>query len=195
VQSDEYKRAKINSASNYGLIGSILVILGFIPRIGSALAIIGFILILISLYELSQIYNNNLIFDNALKALIASIVGFIIVAFVSVSALFTALSHGFTAALILAMVAFIIFYLIILVYGYFIRQAYAQLSTVTGIQRFESVGKFYWLGAVLLIVFVGVVLILIADIYAILAFHELNMKTSISMQPAQQGSISQPSQP
>jgi Predicted membrane protein len=171
---DELKN-KIISSSNFGLIGSILVILGLIPQVGSILAIIGLILILIALYELSNAYNNSLIFDNALKAIIAGIIGFAIFAFVSVISIFTMVSHGIILGAGLAIAAVIIAYLVILAYGYFIRNSYYELAKSSGIKRFEEVGKFYWWGGILLIVLVGAIFILIADIYAILAFHELNL--------------------
>ncbi|MGC9182480.1 DUF996 domain-containing protein [Caldisphaera sp.] len=185
MQINEYDRGKINSASNLGLVGSIVIILGLILNflssfVGIALSLIGYILILVSLYELSQAYKNNLIFDNAIKGLIAAIVGSILLAIIAVTFIVAIFTSGFSPTTLslglpLVIIILILAYAILIIYGYYIKESYFQLSKSSGIKRFESVGKLYWYGTLLAIIVIGIIVIIIGDIYAILAFHELSV--------------------
>ncbi|WP_292320052.1 DUF996 domain-containing protein [Caldisphaera sp.] len=189
MQINEYDRGKINSASNLGLAGSIFIILGLILNflasfVGIALSLIGYILILVSLYELSQAYKNNLIFDNAIKGLIAAIAGSILLAIIAVTFIVAIFTSGFSPTTLslglpLVIIILILAYAILIIYGYYIKESYFQLSKSSGVKSFESVGKLYWYGTLLAIIVVGIIIIIIGDIYAILAFHELSVVSNM----------------
>ena len=64
-------------------------------------------------------------------------------------------------------------YVIIVISGFFMRRTYDELGASSGIANFNKAAKWYWLGALLVIAIVGGVLLIVADIYAILGYNEL----------------------
>ena len=65
----------IAQAKTLGEVGSILVLLSFIPVAGSVVAIIGFILTLIAVKYISDSLHDSSIFSNILIAIVLAIVG------------------------------------------------------------------------------------------------------------------------
>ena len=63
-------------------------------------------------------------------------------------------------------------YVIIVISGFFMRRTYDELGALSGIANFNKAAKWYWLGA-LLVIAIGGVLLIVADIYAILGYNEL----------------------
>ncbi len=86
----------LESSRTLGGIGSILMLIGTLPVIGSStygiIALIGLILIFIALYRLANLYNEKRIFNNALYGLITAIVGVAATAIVAFIAILASLS-------------------------------------------------------------------------------------------------------
>lgn len=157
------------SAGTLGFVGSILMLIPYV-------SIVGDILVLIALYRLSRAYGNNAIWSNALYALVTAIVSGIILAFVLAGTAYLSLIYmgpGALSRLGMAIAFFVAFYIIILISGFFLRNAYNELGRSSGVGDFESAARWYWLGAILTIIIVGLILYIVADVYAILGYSKL----------------------
>jgi len=82
------QRVNISTQKMLGGIGYILILLGWMPRIGIVLSLVGFVLWLISMYQLSNILRKPSIFQKVLIGFILGIVGVVI-----------ALAFGLTAVI------------------------------------------------------------------------------------------------
>jgi uncharacterized membrane protein len=77
----------LESSKTLGGVGAILLLIGtipFAPQYTGVIALVGFILILVALHGLADIYKENGIFNNALYAFIATIVGVVAAALTAV---------------------------------------------------------------------------------------------------------------
>jgi uncharacterized membrane protein len=150
-------------------IGTILLFLSFIPVVG----IIGLILLFIGMKGLSEYYKEPDIYQNALRGLLFGIIAIValtagvILAFVV--GLFT---FGFGALLTIfgVLVGVFIFYVIAAMY---LRKAFSILAQRTGEHSFETAGFLLWIGAILSIIFVGLILIFVAWIFATIGFFAI----------------------
>jgi len=170
---------EIKSAGTLGLVGIILMLVGLIPYAG-VLIIVGLILVLIALNKLSKAYNNEAIWRNALYGFVMGIIGavvLVIVVFAYIIPIFTmsALSpYDFGLSfLVFFIVLWIIVYVFTILEYRFFRDAYRELAGSSGVDDFNKAAKWYWYGALLLIIFVGAILIIVGHIYALLGYNKL----------------------
>ncbi|MCE4608300.1 MAG: DUF996 domain-containing protein [Caldisphaeraceae archaeon] len=166
---------EIRSAADRAFYGIILIILGFVPYVGTILSIIGLILLLISLNDFSKALNNKSILENAIKAVVSGIVLFILAMGIELL--------GFSAGIFAPtfIITVIIFYAAAIAIGYFYREVYRNLASSLKenlkdppVEEFENAAKWYWYGGLTTIIIVGVVFSFIADIYALLGYRELS---------------------
>ncbi|BDR91549.1 DUF996 domain-containing protein [Vulcanisaeta souniana] len=54
------------------------------------------------------------------------------------------------------------------------ENAYTALESPSNMNEHSDASRWYWLGSLLTIVFVGVILLIVADIYAILGYYRLS---------------------
>ncbi len=177
--------------------GSILLLLGLVPTVGWILGIIGVILLLRGMKELSNYYQDEEIYKNALTgvkfyiiALIASAVAIgAIVIGVGASTGFK-FSAGFVptigfgiglAASLAGLVVAFVFYIFA---SSHLRRTFNTLAQKSGEASFTTAGTLLWWGAILTIIGVGLILIFIAWIYATLGFF--TMKTQQQQYNSQQ---------
>ena len=78
----------LSQAKAMGGVGSILVLLSFVPSVGFVLGLVGLVLVLIAVKQISDAVNDREIFNNVLIAVILQIVGVAILTFAVVGALF-----------------------------------------------------------------------------------------------------------
>jgi uncharacterized membrane protein len=171
----------VRSAGTLGFVGVILMLVGLIPYAG-VLGIVGLILVLIALNRLSKAYGNDAIWRNALYGVIIGIIGGVILVAVLLAYLVPMLAlhalpmvpYGFgTSFLVLFIVLFIIAYVLAILSYRFLRNAYRELAGSSGVEDFNKAARWYWIGALTLIILVGAVLILIGHIYALLGYNKL----------------------
>jgi uncharacterized membrane protein len=169
--------------------GSILTILGLIPTWGWVLGIIGIVLLLRSLKEFANYYQDNEIYQNALTgvkyyivALIALavsgtgfIIGFVLNNFPTRIGIGNAL--GIAVGIAFLIVAFV-FYVLAATH---LRKTFNTLAQKTGEHSFETAATLLWVGSILTIIGVGVILIFVAWIFAIIGFF--TMKSPQQQQP------------
>ncbi|MEM2270585.1 MAG: DUF996 domain-containing protein, partial [Nitrososphaerota archaeon] len=67
--------ASLSQAKAMGGVGSILVLLSFVPSVGFVLGLVGLVLVLIAVKQISDAVNDREIFNNVLIAVILQIVG------------------------------------------------------------------------------------------------------------------------
>jgi uncharacterized membrane protein len=172
--------SSLESSKNLAGIGTILLILSFIPVVG----IIGIILLLIGLKGLSEYYKDESIYKNAIWGVLFGIVGIIAVTVVILGLLIGSVSIGMTTTtpsagtgfglpILLALVLVFVFYVLMALY---FRKAFSALAQRSGEHNFETAGTLLFVGAILTIVFgIGLLLIFVAWIFATIAFFSVKV--------------------
>lgn len=123
------------------------------------------------------------IFNNYLKAFIAQILGIIIFVGIIVATIGTAILKGgmgklanpmeFMSLIGTILLGFIILWIFYTVAGYFKKKSYELIAQYTGTDMFKTAGLLFFIGAILIILGIGVLIILIAEILEIVAFFSL----------------------
>jgi uncharacterized membrane protein len=148
------------------LLGGIGAIFALIPYI----SIIGYILVLISLKFISDETKNSSIFNNALYGIIFVILGISL----SFYSLFSIGFSIFNIFLIPFVIGLIIVSAILLIIGvYFFKKSLDDTGNTFNISYFKTSGLLYFIGAILTFILIGAFIILIANIFLIIAFFSL----------------------
>jgi len=176
----------LESGKNLGGIGALLLVIGtFVPF----LSIVGIILLLVGIKNLADYYGSNDIFQDSLYACIFGIIGIASIGIVLISFLFGAASigassgtafFGLAVAAIIALVVAFVFYVLMAVY---FRKSFDLLATKTGEGMFGTAGTLLLIGAILTIIFVGLILIFIAWILLTVAFFSIKATTAPKQPP------------
>jgi uncharacterized membrane protein len=179
-----------------GGVGSILVLLSFVPYVGFLFGLAGLVMVLLAIKRISEAVKDREIFNNVLMAVILQIVGSAISVFVVIGSFFAfvgsqimmapfgssfdgfggpgILGAGAVLAILGPLIAgLVVMWIILIIAARFLRKGYEGIATKTGTETFRSVGRWYYYGAWLMIVLVGFVLILIAAILQVKAFFSL----------------------
>ena len=171
----------IKSAGTLGLVGIVLMLVGLIPYT-EVLSIVGLVLVLIALNKLSKAYNNEAIWRNALYGFVMGIVGVVVlviavfayfIPILTMHALFPSPYGLGSSLLVLIVVLVIVAYVFSILEYRFFRDAYRELARSSGVNDFDNAAKWYWYGALLLIILVGAILILVGHVYALLGYNKL----------------------
>lgn len=205
------------SSKNLSGVGAILIVigsLGFAVQYAGILALIGIILLMIGLKGLADFYKEGGIFNNALYAVILTIVGVVVaIATILVTALavlfdlgielsnvtdwttfgnelanrFTNFTNfGALWTLLGALIAgVIILFVFAIIAALFFRRSLTQLASKTGVGLFGTAGLLMLIGAVLTIVAVGLILIWIAWILVAVAFFQIRAPPAQATPPTQ----------
>lgn len=166
------------SSKTLAAIGALLLFLSFFPGIG----IIGIILLLIGMKGLSEYYHDEGIYRNALRGVIFGIVGIIAVSAFSILGFFGGLfSAGFfgPAAVIGGILAVIV--ILIIAFAFYLmmainlRRAFDELAVRSGENTFRTTGTLLFWGAVLTIIFIGLIIVWIAWLILAIAFFSMRL--------------------
>ncbi len=170
------QRVNISTQKMLGGIGYILVLLP-IPVIWIFLNIAGYILVLISLYQLSNILTKPAIFQKALIGTILVLAGIVIAFAFGLMALIPLLvspkdEAGAILGLGLGVVfAIVVAYATLVVSFYFYKEAYKILAQATAHNLFKIGGLLLFIGAITTILFgLGLLLIIVGEIILAVAF-------------------------
>ncbi|MCA1902354.1 MAG: DUF996 domain-containing protein [Candidatus Hydrogenedens sp.] len=168
---------------NFGLLGTVFILLTPIPYIGFLLSIAGIILLLISMYNFSQIYNDKNIFNKFLIGWVMGFVGIFIALILGLGSLLPAMllseSSGredagmamFGFGIIFAI---LIFYIIFVFGSYFYKQSFDLLGQYTGVNLFNLAGNIIFWGAVGIILFgLGFLAMYVGWILIAVAFYSI----------------------
>ena len=193
----------LSQAKTLGGVGSILVLLVFIPTAGVVLAIIGFIMTLIAVKYISDDLKDNKIFNDMLIAVVLSIIGFVVVGVIVAASVFqfaglgslvgktvTPSTPGIVGLITGIIAGLVIGWIVLIVSSYFLRKAYNEVGLKLNVGMFKTAALIYFIGAILTIVVIGLLLILIAQILLIVAFFSIpdTMPSAPGMPPPPPGS-------
>ncbi|WP_167890519.1 DUF996 domain-containing protein [Thermococcus sp. 18S1] len=154
----------LKNAKMMGGIGAILTVVG--------LGFIGFILKLLAVKNIAEATGRGEIFSKYLWAAILNILAsLILVGTMFGSMLGASNSPEFGLGMLGA--GGIIAVVLMIVGVWFMKQSYDMISEETGVGMFHTVALLYIIGAILMIVLIGGLLIVIAAILEIIAFFSL----------------------
>ncbi len=165
----------LESGRNLGGIGALLNIIP-IPFLG----VIGLILVLFGTRELSQAYNDDRIYRNALYGvilgLIATVFGGLVwglFAFGINLANVNTSSAGVIGIIAGAIVFLLIAFIFAVLEAYFLKKSFDILAERSGVHLFRTSGLLLLIGAILTIILVGFILIFIAWILILVSFFTI----------------------
>jgi uncharacterized membrane protein len=184
------QRVNISTQKMLGGIGSILILLVFMPEtVAILLGIVGIVLLLISMYQLSNILGKPNIFKKVLMGFILNIVSTVMAfAFGLVAGIssFTSI-RGETGAILRlglgVIVAIIVVYAISLAAFYFFKEAYDILAQAIAHNLFKVAGLLLFIGGITTILF-GLGLLLIIVGYVVLAVAFFTAPKEVEVQGA-----------
>ncbi|HVP16775.1 MAG TPA: DUF996 domain-containing protein [candidate division Zixibacteria bacterium] len=198
------------SSKMMGGIGAILMVVGgFAGPYTGVIGVIGLALVLVALNGLANLYNDRHIFNNAIFAVLATIVGAVIAAVVVVAAAFGILDvlgiqvtwtnwsalqnfnwNNFTdwsklAPYIAAIVgALVILVVCLVIAAIFLRRSLNTVAEKSGTHMFATAGLLFLIGAALTIIGIGFLLIWISLILLAVAFFEMKTGTDQPQTPS-----------
>jgi uncharacterized membrane protein len=200
----------LSQAKTFGGVGSILVLLAFIPTVGWVLSVAGLILTLLAVKYIADAVHDNTIFNNALIGYLVSIVGIIVVgvalaayilSLVGLGAITSGTAGATTGGVVGILTGLIVFlvvvWILLVVSGYFIRKTYYAVSTKLNVSMFQTAGLVFFIGAILTIVLIGFLVLIIAQILLLVAFFSIpdTVPSGPGMPPSPPGSPAMATQP
>ena len=168
--------------------GAILLLLGLVPTVGWVLGIVGIVLLLKATKELSYYYQDDSIYRNSWTGLKYYIVGLIAaavaigigIASFAATGLFAgtapAPTLGFVGGIVAILAGIVIAFVFYVLAALHLRKVFSTLAQKSGESSFETAGTLLWIGSILTIIGVGLILILIAWIFATLGFFGMKPK-------------------
>jgi len=171
----------MRDAKILGGIGAILSLLSLIPRVGIVFSIVGLVLVLVAVKYISDIVREPKIFKDVLIAVIAQIIGtvvFSLVVPIALLGIFMGMPRfrpGFAISLTLGgvIVAFIVMLACFIMGALLIKRSYYRIAELTGVNLFKTTGLLYLIGAILVIVLVGAIVLFVAKILEAISFFSL----------------------
>jgi uncharacterized membrane protein len=156
---------QLEEAKTLGGVGSILEL---IPGV----SIVGYILTLFAVKKISDALNDKSIFDNMLLAVVTGIVAVVSLVFLAFTgAVFAVFTLG--ASLLFVFAGLAVAWVMFIVSSLYLRKSFDTMATRLNNNNFRTAGMLYFYGAILTIIFVGLILIFIAYIFQIIAFFAI----------------------
>ncbi len=185
--------ASLSEAKTLGGVGAILILLGFIPFLG----IVGWVLVLVAVKNISEVVRDQSIFDNILYAVILAVIGFAAVSLF----IFLPLIFGFSVIpvepdigdplglffLVPILIGLVVGWVFALLSAIFLKRSFDSVAGRLAIPMFGTAALLYLIGTALIIVFIGFIILFVAEILMIVAFF------SIQEQVAQPTAVAPPS--
>jgi len=182
--------ASLSDGKVLGGIGSLLVLLTAVPSVGILFGIAGFIMILLAINSISQVFSDKQIYSNTLVAVVLAIgavaVGAVTVAgtayhilnlgsfvgthFVFPSEIAPSTWFGVVAA---AIAGLLVVWALLISSAVYLRRSYRTIATKLNVHMFETAGLLYLIGAATTIIVVGFPILLIAQILLAVAFFSI----------------------
>jgi uncharacterized membrane protein len=178
--------------------GAILLLLSLVPYAGWILGIIGVILLLRGMKELSNYYQDEEIYKNTLTGVKYYIIA-LVAAAVAIAAITIGIASatgftfttafvptvGFGIGLIASLAGLIVAFVFYILASLHLRKTFNTLAQKSGEASFTTAGTLLWVGALLTIFLVGLVLILIAWIFATIGFFTMKPQQQQPYNPQQ----------
>lgn len=191
--------ASLSQAKMLGGVGSILVLLSFVPTVGVVLGIVGFILALIAVHTISQVVADRSIFNNMLISVVLNIAGLAILGVTVFSSVMSIIgitgrnpsnvnatnivsAPGFMSAIVSIIVGLVLLWIFFIVGAIFLRKSYNSIAARLNIGMFRTTALIYLIGAFLTIILIGFALLFVAQILMVIAFFQIP-ETAAAPQP------------
>jgi uncharacterized membrane protein len=158
--------ATLSQAKTLGGIGSILI---FIPFV----SVIGFILMIVAVKDIADDLQDKAVFNNIVIAAVTGIVGALAGAFVIVFGAVGGILTGGLSAFFGIITGLLVVWVFLIVSAVFLKRAYDTMGQRLGVHTFNTAATLYLAGAVLTIVFVGFLLLFVAEILQAVAFFSI----------------------
>ncbi len=175
----------IGKTKNIALIGTILFFLGFIPYLGFLLSLAGSILLLIGMYNFSQVYNEKNIFVSFFIGWLVGIIAFVVGIGFGVGSLIPVLLTQGTEETVMAIfglgiiVAILVFYAGCIFGCYHYKKSLDLLGRYTDVYLFGLAGNLLFWGAVGIIALgLGLLVIWVGWIILAVAFYSIPVPQS-----------------
>jgi len=156
----------LSQAKLLGGIGSILI---FIPFV----SIIGYILLIVSVKDISDYLGDRTIFNNIVVAAVAGIVGAVAGAIVVVIGVLLSGATFGVSSITGVGAGLVIAWITLVVSAVFLRRAYDSMATGLGVGTFRTAAILYLVGAALTVVFVGFIVLFVAEIVQAVAYFSI----------------------
>ena len=186
---EKWRLRKVNVNFEYAKTlageGSILLLLSIVPYAGWILGIIGVVLLLRGMKELSNYYQDEKIYQNSLTGVKFYIIA-IVAAAVAIAAIvvgvgsatsFTfkgfTLTAGFGVGLAAFFTGLIVAFVFYVLAASHLRRSFNTLAEKSGESSFTTASSLLWVGSILTIIFVGLLLIFVAWIFATIGFFTM----------------------
>lgn len=158
--------ATLSQSKMLGGIGSILI---FIPFV----SLVGYILLIVAVKDISDYLQDRSIFNNIVVAAVAGIVGALAAAGgVFLGVLSSSFTFGVSGVLgILG--GLIVAWIFLVVSAVFLRRAYDTMGQKLGVGTFRTAATLYLVGAALTIIFVGLLVLFVAEIVQAVAYFSI----------------------
>ena len=169
--------SSVESSKTMAGVGAILLILSIVPDAGAVFGIIGAILLLIGIKGLASYYQDNEIYQNALMGIVFLIIAIVVIAVAVVGAILsfaTVIGIGF--GILIAIAGLVVAFVFYLLAATHLRKTFNTLAQKSGEHSFETAGTLLYWGAILTIIFVGLILIFIAWIFATIGFFSMKLQ-------------------
>jgi uncharacterized membrane protein len=186
------------SSKTLAIEGSVMLLLSLIPYVGWVLGIVGVVLLLRSMKEFSNYYQDEKIYQDSLTGVKYYVIA-IIAAAVAIAAFTVGIwsATGFTSTFVLTaafgvgLIAFIVGLVVAFVFyilaSTHLKRTFNALAQKTGEGSFTTAGTLLWIGSILTIVGVGLILIFISWIFATIAFSAIKPQQYQQYNPQQSG--------
>jgi uncharacterized membrane protein len=164
----------------------------FIPTAGLVVDIIGLILVFIAVKYIADVAKNEEIFKNYLLNFIFSIIAIIAAIAIMLMAFgamggwafitslqsaqitdFNSFMSYFSGLIAGCVVALFVGWILLVLGAVYYRRSYNLIADATKVDLFRTTGFVYFIGAILLIIVVGAIILLIAKILEIIAYFSL----------------------
>ncbi len=179
----------LSDAKTLGGIGSILMLLSIVPSAFGMIWIVGLVLVLIAVKYISEVLEDKTVFNNLLISVILVVIGAIITAVVAFSYIFSrfdgfryaaepwiGMGPRFYESMTMIFLVLIPLWIFSIVSTIYLRKSYNTIASRLNINMFNTAATLYVIGAVLTILFIGFIIIFVAEILQAVAFFSIPEK-------------------
>jgi uncharacterized membrane protein len=184
--------SKIGQAKMLGGIGALLTLLVFIPSVGFLVGLVGLVLVFIAVKYIADETKDHNIFQNYLMNFIFTIVAFGAVIGIMIMSFGVAggmswiqslqdqnmtdpsmFWNSFSTLIGGCILALFVAWVLLIIGSLYLRKSFNSIAAHTKVDLFKTTGLVYFIGALTLIVIIGIFIILIAQILEIVSFFTL----------------------
>jgi uncharacterized membrane protein len=185
-----------------GAVGSIFVLLTAVPSVGWLLGIVGFIFVLVAIRDIANQVQDRSIFNNTLLSVILAIIGIVVGTVVILGSFFSfaglhnlagpnyfgpnfnpsSVPVGDWASLATAIITGLaIVWVLLIISAVYLRRSFDSIASRLNVKLFGTAGLLYLVGAATIIIGIGFLLILVAQILLVVAFFSIDERTLQAM--------------